>query len=111
MRCQVDGVKNGAKVAKKADKMRRLHAFYLLFVALEIFFEISACVRRLYQSNLLGGSRGNDCSATVSSLGTEVDDVVGTFDNVEIVFNNDNGVARIAQALQNLKELGNVGGV
>ena len=56
--------------------------------------------------NLFGCARGNDRSATVSSLGAEVDDVVGTFDNVKVVLNNDNSVARIAKSLQNLQELG-----
>ena len=68
-------------------------------------------MRVLYLCDLLGGSRGNDRSAAVPSLGAEVDDVVGTFDHVKIVLDDDNGVACIAQALQYLKELGNIGSV
>ena len=82
-----------------------------IFECLKVFFEIFAGVRCLNCGNLLGCSGGNDRSAAVSPFGTEVDDVVGALDNVQIVFNDNYGVACIAQALQNLKQLGNVGRV
>ena len=50
-------------------------------------------------------------SAAVPSLGTEVDDVIRAFDDIEVVFDDDDGVARVRQFLQNFDEFFDIVGV
>ena len=42
---------------------------------------------------LLGGACGKDQSAAAAAVGTEVDEVVGALDDVEVVLDDDDGVA------------------
>ncbi len=58
--------------------------------------------------DLLGRSRGDDATAAVATLGTEVDHPVGGLDDVEIVFDDDHGVAGVAQLVQHLEQQRNV---
>ncbi len=53
---------------------------------------------------LLGGTCGKDLSAATAAVGTEVDEVVGTLDDVEVVLDDDDGVALIDQALQHAEK-------
>ena len=57
-----------------------------------------------YLCHLLGCSLRHDESAGASALGAEIDDVVGALDEVEVVFDDDDGIARIHQLLQHLDE-------
>ena len=75
------------------------------------FFEILTGKGCRNSSNFLGSSRCKNSPSRIASLGSEVDDMVGTFDDVEIVFDDQNRVSRIADSLQHLKQLGNVLGV
>ena len=56
-------------------------------------------------SHVLRRALGDDLAATVAAFGAEVDDPVGGFDDVEVVFDDDDGVALVAQAMQHGKEL------
>ena len=51
--------------------------------------------------NFLRGSFCNDGTATATSLGTHVNDPVGTLDHVKIVLDDDHRIALIDQALKN----------
>lgn len=50
-------------------------------------------------------------TATVAAVRTEVDDVVGNFDDVEIVLDDEDGVALLDEAVENGDEFCNVVGV
>ena len=50
-------------------------------------------------------------TAAVAAVGSEVDDVVGNFDDVEIMLDDDDGVALLDETVENGDELGNVVGV
>ena len=50
------------------------------------------------------GACGDYCSASFSSFGAEVDDVVGAFYHVEIVLNNDDGVAAVDELVERLHQ-------
>ena len=50
-------------------------------------------------------------TATVAAVGSEVDDVVGNFDDVEIMLDDDDGVALLDETVENGDEFGNVVGV
>ena len=47
----------------------------------------------------------NNTPATVSAFRPQVDDPVGFGDHVEVVFDNDDGIAAINQTLQHANEL------
>ena len=53
---------------------------------------------------LFGGACGKDLSAVAPALRTDVDDVVGEFDDVEVVFDDDDGVTPIDQLLQHIHQ-------
>jgi hypothetical protein len=48
-------------------------------------------------------------TAATAALGAEVDDPVCSFDDVEVVFDDDNGVAVVAQAMQHAQQQVDVG--
>ncbi len=47
--------------------------------------------------NNLGGAGHDNATAAVATFGTEVDDVVGAADNVEIVLDDEHRVSGVAQ--------------
>ena len=50
-------------------------------------------------------SLGNDGAATVTTLRTDINNIVCRFDDIQIVFNNQNRISSICQALQNFNQL------
>ena len=78
---------------------------------LQIFLQIPSRIAALDLCDLLGGAGGHHIAAAVAALGAEVDDVVGGFDDVEVVLDDEDGIARIHKLLQNLDELVDIGGV
>ena len=59
-------------------------------------------VRR--EGDLLGRSLGDDAAAVLAALGPEVDDPVGAGDEVDVVLDEEHGVARVAQAEQGVRQ-------
>src|SRR6266566_3966893 len=55
-----------------------------------------------------GRALGDDATAALAAFRAEVDDPVGLFDDVEMVLDDEHGVAKIDQALKNIEELTNV---
>jgi hypothetical protein len=55
--------------------------------------------------NLLRRALGDDLAAAVSALRAEVDDPVGGFDDIEIVFDDHHGIAVIAQLMQDSEQM------
>ena len=47
---------------------------------------------------------GHNRATAVAPLGAQVDDVVGGFDHIQVVFNDHHGVARLHQQLQHVDE-------
>lgn len=54
-----------------------------------------------YTTHLFGCTLGNNRPSSVAAVGAEVDDIVGNFDDVEIVFDDDDGVALLDEAVEN----------
>ena len=52
-------------------------------------------------AHLFGGSLRNYRASAIAAVGAEVDDVVGNFDDVEIVFDDDDGVALFDKSVEN----------
>ena len=73
---------------------------------LQDFGEDAAGVRGLYLDQVFGGAASDEIAAPVAALGAQVDEVVGGFDDVHIVFYDDDGIARIDQVVEDLTLLG-----
>ena len=65
-------------------------------------------VRGLDGGNLFGSAVGDDAAAGFAAFGTHVEDVVGVADDVEIVLDDDDGVAEVGEAVENFKQLADV---
>src|SRR5882724_2255956 len=59
-------------------------------------------------SDEFGRALGDNAAAAFAAFGPEVDDPVGLFDDVEMVLDDEHGVAEINEALQDVEELSNV---
>jgi hypothetical protein len=58
--------------------------------------------------DLIGRAFGDNLAAALAAFGAEVDDPVGITDDVEVVLDDDNGVAKVAEAVQDFEKLANV---
>ena len=54
--------------------------------------------------HLFGGSRREYLSALPATFWPHVDDMVGQFDDIQIVFDDDDGIASVNQFLENVHE-------
>ena len=65
-------------------------------------------VRARHLAHFLGRALGHDGAAAVAAFGTEVDQPVAGTDHVQVVFDDDQRVARFEQLAQRAHELGDV---
>ena len=61
-----------------------------------------------YGGNLLGCAMRNDVAAALAAFGAEVEHVVSVADDVEIVLDDDDGVAEVGEAMQHFQQLAHV---
>src|SRR5687767_2036834 len=73
--------------------------------------KVAAGERGAVLRDVLGRALGHDPAAGLPALGTEVDHPVGGLHDVEVVLDDDHGVARFDQAVQHLEQLLDVGEV
>ena len=66
-------------------------------------FEELSCVGGFYFRNLFGRALRDDGAALIAAFRAEIDDVVGHFDDIEIVFDDENGVALVAKRLEDFQ--------
>src|SRR5260370_13080614 len=70
--------------------------------------EKAARVRLRIARHLLGSSHRDDLAALIASLGAQIDQPVGGFDDVEIMFNHQQRSATLEQLAERAEELGDV---
>ena len=58
--------------------------------------------------DLLGRAMGDDAATALAAFGAHVEDVVGVADDVEVVLDDDDGVAEVGEAMEDFEELANV---
>ena len=58
--------------------------------------------------DLLGRAVGDDAAAAFAAFGAHVEDVVGVADDVEVVLDDDDGVAEVGEAVEDFEELADV---
>ena len=62
--------------------------------------EVLPGIAALAGGDVLGRTFDDDFTTFVTALWAQVDDPVGGLDDIEVVFDDDNGVAVVAQAVQ-----------
>src|SRR5689334_6433900 len=65
-------------------------------------------VRRRHLGDVFWCSGGNDHSAAVAPVRTEIDDPVGGLDDVEVMLDDEHGVAAIDETVQHIEQDANV---
>ena len=60
--------------------------------------------------NLLGCTAGNQLTAALATLGTEVDDIIGSLDYIQIMLDNQNRIATVNQDIKHIQKASNIGG-
>src|SRR3954451_18440429 len=81
------------------------------FVAGEDFLQESARVRGVVFGHLFGGAYRYDLTARVAAFGAEVYQPVGCFDDIEVVLDDEDRIAAIGQALEDMLQFLDVGEV
>lgn len=66
-------------------------------------------MRPLARCNLFGRAGHDDFAARVAAFGAEVNDVVSRLDDVEVVFDEQDGMACVDEAIERFEQLFNVG--
>src|SRR5262245_31828862 len=67
-------------------------------------FEEVACIGLFVLGNLFGCALGDDASAIVAALWSEIDKPVRAFDDIEIVLDHHDGVTRVNESLEHLQQ-------
>src|SRR3546814_4728904 len=67
--------------------------------------EVAAGVALRRAGDLLRGAGGHQAAAAVAAVGAEVEDPVGGLDDLEVVLDDQHGVALVDQCLQHLQQL------
>src|SRR5580704_16931226 len=70
--------------------------------------EVLAGVAAFDGGYLFGGAGGDDVAAAGAAVGAEVDDVVGGLDDVEVVLDDDDGVAAVDEPAQDAQQFADV---
>src|ERR1017187_8230491 len=76
--------------------------------AVEIRSELLASVRLLHARDLFGCALGDDAAAFFSAFGAEIEDPVRVADHVHIVLDDDDGIAEVGQAMENVEQFADV---
>src|SRR5205807_9392356 len=74
-------------------------------VAVEVMGERLSGVGLLHARDLLGSALGDQAAAVFSPLGAEIDEPVGIADDIQIVLDDDDGVAQVREAMQDVQQL------
>src|SRR3984957_4285692 len=68
------------------------------------FLERMSGVTFLESEDLLGSSESYHAAALFAAFGAHVDDPVGGFDHIQLMFNHNDSIAQIHQALEHVKK-------
>src|SRR3989338_5413771 len=104
--------RHGRAGADKAKGVEETHRRVILSCAdLQRTFQEAAGVRALGARDFFRRTGGDALAAPVAALGTEIDEMIGGLDDVQIVLDDEHGVALVHELLQNTEETVDVGEV
>ena len=75
---------------------------------LEFFLQELRCEAFAGFGYNFGCAAGDELSAAASAFGTHVDDIVGHFDDIEVVLNHDDGVALLDQSVEHTEQYADI---
>ena len=75
---------------------------------LHLSCKIDSSIRILAGNNLIRRTFKNKIAALVSALRAKIDDIIRRLDDIEIVLNDNDGVAIVNQTIENTDELFNI---
>ena len=61
--------------------------------------------------NLFWCTRTNDLATIFAGLWSDIDEIIGCFDDIEIMFDNDDGMSEIGECVKDLDELSYIVGM
>jgi len=71
-------------------------------------FQVAPSVAVWVIGHLFRGAGGNDLAAAIATFRADVDDVVGGFDHIQIVFDHHHRIALIDQFVQHFQQLAHI---
>src|ERR1700722_3767566 len=78
--------------------------YSLSSLRLEHFTQGGACMALSRLGDLFRRAAGDDLAPLIAGVGAEVDDPIGGFDDVKIVFDDEDRMAGVDEALENLEQ-------
>ena len=94
------------EVASWKTSLEKLFPSPLLgLLRLQLFAEETRCVAFLAFCHFLRSTTGKKASTCIAAFGTEVDDMVGTLDDLEVVLNDDNCMTTTDESVEGCKQL------
>ena len=78
--------------------------YFSALISLQKLFHIYSGMRVRVFRHFFRRAGGHDGAAAVAALGTHVDDIVGGLDHIEVVLDDDDGIAAFRQPAENLSE-------
>ena len=79
--------------------------FSNLFLGFQIFPQIFSGIGLFHLCNFFRGTGCHNRSAAISAFRSHINDLVRSFDHIQIVFDDDNGIAALRQTPQDLNKL------
>ena len=70
----------------------------------ELRLQVLRCVRRLALAEVTWRTLEDQITACIATLGTEVDDMVGALDDVQVVFDDDQRVPILQQFVEGIEQ-------
>jgi hypothetical protein len=70
--------------------------------------QIAACVAGFDLCHIFRRAGGHDLAPAIAAFGADVDDPVGGFDHIQVVFDHDHGIALFHEFVQHVQQLAHI---
>src|SRR5581483_4082042 len=90
--------------AQSGSQPRFFYCLNSSLLPLQYFLQIFSCMRFVVHGDIFWSAFRYNMSAALASFRTHVDYIVGAFDEVEVVLDDNNGISMIDKLLENLDQ-------
>ena len=80
-----------------------------LLISFKKFPDVNTCIGVRILSDFFRCTAGNDCSASCTALRTNIYNIICCFDDIQIVLNDNDGVAAFSQSSEDFCQFVNIG--